>query len=217
MSAVPCRFDARRHEYVDLRTGVVVRSITQLLKRAGLVDDKFYTRASRDRGTAVHDLCAAYDLGALDPDECDSEFRGYLRAHVKAIALLRPTMLAVEEPVIHPTLGFAGRPDRVVKIAGVVGVLELKSGPLTRAHPIQCAMQCILVADFLDLPAEYMQRHAWYLKRTGKVSIEGFTDRHDFTVARTIIREFGGANNDRPTCAAIPTRPLQSYAPDETD
>jgi hypothetical protein len=193
MIAAPFSFCAERHEYIDLRTGAVVPSITQLLKRAGLVDATFYTRASRDRGTAVHDLCAAYDLGALTLEECDSPLRGYLLAHVKALGILRPTMIAVEEASIHASLGFGGRPDRIVKMAGALGVLELKSGPQTPAHAIQCALQCILVEEHVGLPAEHMQRHAVYLKRTGKAGIDRFRNRHDFTVARMIIREFGGA------------------------
>lgn len=123
------RFDSLNHEYIELQTGVVLPHITGMLEATGWIDDTWYEEEDRERGTAVHRLTADYDLGAIeDPADVSSRYKGWLLAHVAAMAIMRPTILAVEQPLVHPTLKFGGRPDRIVIAYGARGVLELKSG-----------------------------------------------------------------------------------------
>ena len=193
MSPAPIafRFDPGPHHYIDLATGAILPHITGLLQRAGLIDDLWFTEESSVRGTAIHALTADYDLGALDVASCISPHRAYLLAHVKAVGILQPEILAVEEPAVHPTLRFGGRPDRLVRVAGRRGVLEIKSAAPAPSHAIQTALQCLLVSDRLHLPfADVLLRLCLYLKPSGKFAVVEHTRKQDFAEARRIVKEY---------------------------
>jgi hypothetical protein len=183
-------FDVDAHTYTDAVTGHRYPSITGLLKMAGWVDDRWYTEASRVRGTAVHKMAADYDLGALTPAGCVSPYRGWLLAHDAAMRVIKPTLIDVEIPRVHPTLGFAGRPDRTAICYRLKSVLELKSGAKEKAHPIQTALQAILVAPDLKLPAHLIARLCLYLKANGKYALDVHDQRADFDEAHRIIRRY---------------------------
>lgn len=187
-------FNAYRHEYVDEDTGLVLPHITELLERAGLIDDRWYTEESCERGSCVHRLTADYDLGAMtDMERTTSKYKGWLAAHVRAMEMIPHEWHHVEEPMAHRVLRFGGRPDRVGLIYGAVGVLEVKSGPWTKAHPIQTAIQAILVEGETGLPGEALTRYGEYVKANGRFKLEEFTDPRDFKEARRIIREYAHA------------------------
>jgi hypothetical protein len=191
VAPVTFRFDALNHEYIDRHTGIVYPHITGMLEATGWIDDTWFTEESCERGTAVHRLTADYDLGALDVESCVSAFRGYLLSHVAAMTSLRAMgleVLSVEQPAVHPTLRFGGRPDRVIVFAGAKGILEGKSGAPERSHQIQTALQAILVADDHQLPAHLMTRYCLYWKANGKYKLEIHRDRRDFDEAGRIIR-----------------------------
>lgn len=182
------RFDAGLHEYTDLETGDVLPHITGMLEATGWVDDLWFTEESCVRGQAVHTLTANYDLGGIDVASCHSAYRGYLLGHVKAMSIVAPAWRSVEEPHVHPRFRFGGRPDRVGRIYGGAGVLEVKSGLAAPGHEIQTALQAILVADDLHLQPQALFRFALYLKKNGKFKLEEHRNRRDFDEARRIIK-----------------------------
>lgn len=184
----PFRFDAWAHEYVDAESGHPLPHITGMLKASGWVDDRWFTEESCERGTQAHRLTAEYDLGALDVDSCVSRYRGYLLAHVQAMQILRPDVLEVEQPDVHPDYQFGGRPDRVIRLNGLLAVLEGKTGVPTKAHPIQTALQAILKAPKYGLPAEAWGRFCLYWKDNGKFKLEEYRDPRDYVEAHRIIR-----------------------------
>ena len=193
------RFDEAEHAYYT-DAGLRVPSITQLLERAGVVNDLWFTEESSARGTAVHALTAQFDLGALDPADCVSKFRGYLLAYCAATNILKLAdglqILTVEEPAIHPTLGFGGRPDRTIvlqKKHALHGVLEVKSGAPMKSHPIQTALQSLLVADGMRLPPESLARFCLYIRDKGKFTLIEHRERRDFDEARRIVRTCCGS------------------------
>ena len=190
LDSLPFRFESATHTYTALDTGEELPHITSLLQRSGWVDDTFYTEESCERGIEVHRLTAAFDLGALDVEACDSPYRPYLLSHVKAMQIIRPEILAVEEALVHPTLRFAGRPDREVVIYGLRGVLEGKSGVPERSHQIQTALQAILVSVEAHMPADALARFAMYWKGNGTFRLLEHTDRRDFDEAYRILREY---------------------------
>lgn len=183
------RFDEQNHEYLNLESGECYPHITGMLEQAGLVDDRWYTEESSDRGTAVHRLTADYDLKALDVATCTSRFRGYLLGHVKVVTIMQPTMLAVEEPLVHPELRFGGRPDRDCIVQGMRAVWEIKSGVPSKAHRIQTAMQAILIGAEAKLPPESIARFCCYLSDKGKYKLDEHRDANDFAQAMEIIRK----------------------------
>lgn len=184
------RFDPDRHEYTDYR-GVALPHITGMLEATGWIDSTWYTEESSLRGRAVHSLTADYDLGALDPEKCVSRYRPWLLSHVKGMSILKPSWDAVEAPAVHPDYRFGGRPDRVGKVYGVWTVYEIKTNGkgwnLEKAHPIQLALQAILLAASRPLPAEHWNRMAGYYRPDGKFRVEQYKKREDFDIAYDII------------------------------
>ena len=193
-TAAPFRyvgFETDGHRYI-LEDGRQVPSITQMLKRCGYIDDRFHTEDASQRGTTVHQLCADFDLGALDPNGCTTLYRGYLMAHVQAMSILRPTWTHIEEPMISQDGCWAGMPDRVGTLSGLACVLDIKSGGAEAWHPLQLALQAILVAPETHLPPEVIARFGLLLKANGRFKLEHYDNRRDFDKARTIIRQCCG-------------------------
>lgn len=189
VSSLPFRFDATRHVYLPLEPGDPYPHITGMLEECGLSPDPtWFTLESKQRGTAVHKLTADYDLGALDVPSCTSRYRGYLLGHVAMMNILRPDVLEVEQASVHPTYKFAGRPDRVWSLDGAIVVPDIKTGPYEDCHPIQTALQAILVSLRYRLPAPSIGRFGIYLKPTGKFKVEQFNKRADFDEALRVIR-----------------------------
>lgn len=198
MSSPAFYYDDAKHEYTDV-DGNVLPHITGMLERCGHIDDRWYEEEHSIRGTHVHKLTADYDLGALDPKDCVSVHRGYLLGHVAAMEILRPEILEVEVPRIHPEFRYGGRIDRILKVYRQLTILELKSGqPLISdvqrrrgvidPHAIQTALQAMLAATEYGLPPEAWTRYALYLKRDGKFKLIPHDKRSDFDEARRIIR-----------------------------
>jgi len=193
MLTIPAfRFDAANHDYINLATGESYPHITGMLEQTGWVDDRWYTEESSERGTAVHRLTADYDLKALDVASCTSRFRGYLLAHVQAVTTVRPTMLAVEEPLVHPVLLFGGRPDRDCLVYKLRATWEVKTGSPERSHQIQTALQAILLAVESKIPAAAMGRFCCYVKDKGKFKVVEHKDRRDFDEAYRVVRTCTG-------------------------
>lgn len=191
------RFDARAHDYIALDTGEMLPHITGMLDATGHVDDLWMTEESSERGTCVHALTASYDLGALDVDSLVSVHRGYLLAHVKAMKVLRPEILKVEVPLVHPVYRFGGRPDRIVRLFGLRGTLEIKTAVPSKSHRFQTALQAILDAAEVGVRPEDLGRWVLYLKADGKYQLvdhnkDLFDKGRDFNEARKIIRETCG-------------------------
>lgn len=189
-------FDAGRHEYLDTETGELLPSITALLKAAGQIDDRWYTEASRIRGSAVHRLTLAHDLGHDEiVEDAVGAYHGYLLAYQRALRLLRPRWTLMETPLAHPTLRYAGTPDRV----GWVGpkrrraVVELKTGRPQAVHALQTALQAMLVEPGARRPID---RYALYLQPDGWYRIVEFTAGQDFATAATIAQQQAHQSND---------------------
>lgn len=174
--------------YLD---GQRIPSITQLIDRGGLVNGaEYFTEESRRRGTEIHQLCADWDMGALDPLTVTSSRRPYLLGYIAACQALKPTWEAIEEADHHPVYRFAGRTDRVGVVNRLQSVAEIKSATKARHHAIQTALQAILASARWKLPHDQWQRLCIYVKKTGKFSVERHEDRRDFDVAFDLIRRF---------------------------
>ena len=187
LTTLPFHFDAEQHSYT-LHDGTELPSITQMLDRTGWVDSRWFSEESSDRGTAVHRLTADYDLKSLDVASCTSKFWGYLFVHVKSVTIVQLTILAVEEPLVHPVLRFGGRPDRDMIAYDQRGVWEVKSGVPSKAHSLQTALQAILVAVDAKLPPESLLRLCCYVADKGKYKVVEHKDRRDFDEAYRIIK-----------------------------
>lgn len=191
MNGLLHRFDDDEHTYTALDTGEELPHVTGMLAATGwLPGSEFYSDDSQERGTAVHKLTADYDLGALELRACVSRYRPYLLGHALAMSILKPEILSVEEPIVHPVHRYGGRPDRVWRLDGVLTVVDEKSGGKEKAHRIQTALQAILVSvEHNNIPPEMIARASLYLTPKGKFVFDPHTKRSDFDEARRIIRQ----------------------------
>lgn len=133
-------FDPELHEYSV--NGKTIPSVTQILKKAGYIDDRFFTKEARDRGTAVHELCRRYAEG-LRVDKLDRplEKLEYVNAfsswmHEKHVYVIR------SESKIYGNIGgkeYAGRFDILADISGKKVLVDIKTGGKLKWHNIQLA------------------------------------------------------------------------------
>lgn len=187
---VPFRFDHVDHVYsVD---GRAIPNVTGMLQATGWVDPRYYNDEVRERGRAVHQLTAEYDLGALDPSTLVSKYRGWVLAHVAAMTRLRPTWEIIEEPEVHPVHLFGTRPDRVGKIYKVRSIVDLKSGVKDKAHQIQTALQAICISWRWHLAPEAIPRYTLYIAQSGAFELVPQTKRADIDEAYRIIKKCCG-------------------------
>ena len=193
MTPVPFRFDAERHEYWALDTGEKLLSITQILKAAGKIDTRWFTQASRDRGTLVHDWTMDIDFDVLPSlQDVSPDLRPYLSAYKLFISIERPVMLAIEVPAVHSVFRFGGRIDRQVRMRKRAGVLEIKSGVMNRSHQLQTAMQAMLMSEETGIPPDVLGRWTVYLKKLGdrgRFTLEEHRDPADFAEVRQILEK----------------------------
>lgn len=91
-------FDPTLHQYSE--DGVVLPSVTEILKRVGLLDTKGFSRESANFGTEVHETTTLIDLGRKTVEEYEDDPR---YRHLKAWELFKeihhPVILEVEQIV----------------------------------------------------------------------------------------------------------------------
>ena len=195
MTPVPFRFDAERHEYWALDTGEKLPHITGILEAAGRIDTRWFTQASRDRGTLVHDWTMDLDFKVLPSiTDVSLDLRPYLYAYHLFTSIERPVMIAIEVPAVHSVFRFGGRIDRQVRMRKRAGVLEIKTGCVQRSHMLQTAMQAMLMSEETGIPPESLGRWTVYLSKVGKsgrgrFKLEEHLDPADFAEVRQILDE----------------------------
>ena len=79
-------FDNSKHEYRF--NGVVVPSVTQILKAVGLSDYSYIPtgvlQIATERGTVVHKIIEWYEQDILDASSIDPELKGYFESYLRA-------------------------------------------------------------------------------------------------------------------------------------
>ena len=114
-----------------------VDSVTQILSKAGLSGNPFYTPGSAQRGQEVHLMTALHDQGLLDEDELPDWMRGYLESWKQFLSTAPVIIIDVEKYVFNSQSYYGGRVDRSIYWEGVPGILDIKSGAYERWHEIQ--------------------------------------------------------------------------------
>lgn len=173
--------DANHRYTID---GVCVPSVTQVIKAAGYMGNTaHYTDESRDRGTYVHAVTAAWDTGNLVMEQVYALGLEYTLPYLEAWKKFRaetgfePT--EIELIVGHPTLMYAGTLDRSHRGCLTKTICDIKTGSPAPWHAIQ-------TAAYAGCLSGIWQRCGVYLAGTGAYKLEwheGFDDWDAFVAA----------------------------------
>lgn len=129
-------FDPELHRYY--LDGRIVPSVTGVLKAASLIDDQWFDDWSRDRGSAVHQICQYLDEGDLDIKTVDPRLFGYLDAYKKFRREVQFDIQGIELKVASAIYGYAGTLDRWGFAGNGLPILvDIKTGALSPPVGIQ--------------------------------------------------------------------------------
>jgi hypothetical protein len=168
-------YDDATHTYrID---GVVVPSVTQVLKEAGLVDDRWYTPEACQRGRLVAVATELYDNDQLNWDAVPDDIHGYVQAWIRFREDGPFEIIAREEERYSPTMRYAGTPDVTARWGGRPTLIEIKTGSNAAWHGLQLAGQ----NGLFDL--EY-RRVVVLLKSDGKYWVTEYDDPSDWDAFR---------------------------------
>ena len=133
-------FDAENHQYyID---GVEVPSVTTVCRFLAYdqkSDKPWLARVAADRGTRVHEACAAIDYG-LYPEETE-DISGYLKAYRRFLKDYRPDWDGIEYTVGSAEIGMAGTIDRFGTLYdGRRCILDIKTGTQLHDAPLRAQL-----------------------------------------------------------------------------
>lgn len=171
-------FDVDTHTY-RVRGKVVpgVTSVLAPLTDFSAVPPDVMRRAS-EFGKAVHAACELDDLDQLDEHALDPAIKPYLDAWRKFCAEHRVEWEWIEAPKHHPTLGYAGTPDRIGKVNGLLAVVDIKT---TAALYPSVGPQLAAYAALSDPQLGFlMKRIAVQLKADGTYTAKTHDDPTDW-------------------------------------
>lgn len=155
-------------------TGSPLISVTQVLGLAGLVDDRWYTPESAERGKDVHELTVIFDKKDR-PLHIGPGLHGYIDAYADFVATVKPTFIAAELQVQRDdaTLRLAGTIDRVCsQIFGHPGHVDLKTGDPEPWHGLQLAGYNLLKPQG--------SRWCVYLGSNGRFRVKQYGEASDY-------------------------------------
>lgn len=167
-------FDHDKHEYRD-EAGAIIPSVTQIIKSAGLIDDRWANAEAMERGLIVHSACALYDDGELDESTVDDCAFPYLQAWKSFVAEVSPQTIFIEQRVSHGTYRYAGTLDRTCKIGSKRYLIDIKTGHM----PAWASLQTAAYANCLE---HYHYRAGVELRADGTYRFTEFRDTEDFQV-----------------------------------
>jgi len=177
-------FDPETHTYTTIDDGTEVPSVTQRIRRAGLLGPgaQFYTAESADRGITIHRGCDHHDQGRDMAAFLKSEYGGYLTSYIRWCNAMEPVWTAIETPQYSPHYQTAGTPDRIGTIGRLPVILDLKSGGKARWHGVQLSLYALIQDS--DIPPRNFRRIALYLRSNGRMaqSVE-YTSNYDYIQA----------------------------------
>ena len=133
-------FDAENHQYyID---GVKIPSVTTVCRFLAYdqkSDKPWLARVAADRGTRVHEACAAIDYG-LYPEETE-DISGYLKAYRRFLKDYRPDWEGIEYTVGSAEIGMAGTIDRFGTLYdGRRCILDIKTGTQLHDAPLRAQL-----------------------------------------------------------------------------
>jgi len=139
-------------DHVYTLNGNTLPSVTQILEHVGIVDKRFYTPGSAEKGREIHSLCQIMDGGG---DWWDyTEWADYAYSYQQFLNDYEPEWIMVEEALHHDILGYAGTVDRFGILKDEKAVVDIKSGKPNKWHELQL----IAYASMIDRDTDKMPK-----------------------------------------------------------
>ncbi len=167
------QFDDATHTYHF--DGKVVPSVTQVLKSAGMIDDRWFNQGARDRGRIVTVAIELHSKGELGT--VPEGYEGYVGAWVTFLVDTGFVPRDVEKPFFNRLYGYAGTPDVEGRVPGATRrlIVDVKTGCDAPHYPIQTAGYDMAYSHPHD-------RWCVFLKPNGAYAIRQHTDPRDWDV-----------------------------------
>ena len=133
-------FDQENHRYyIDGTEVPSVTTVCRFLSYDQKSDKPWLARVAADRGTRVHEACAAIDYG-LYPEETE-DISGYLKAYRRFLKDYRPDWEGIEYTVGSAEIGMAGTIDRFGTLYdGRRCILDIKTGTQLHDAPLRAQL-----------------------------------------------------------------------------
>ena len=137
---MPISFDPDTHTYtIDGVEAPSVTTVCRFLAYDQKSDKPWLARVAADRGTRVHEACAAIDYG-LYPEETE-DISGYLQAYRRFLKDYRPDWEGIEYIAGDTLLGIAGTIDRFGTLYdGRRCILDIKTGTQLHDAPLRAQL-----------------------------------------------------------------------------
>jgi hypothetical protein len=117
-------FDPEGHRYFV--NGDLVPSVTQVIKDAGMIDDRFFTEYHRWRGSAAHEAIATWNrAGNIDRRKVDPKIRPYLEAALKWQKDTGFVSMFTEHRMYDPLFNVCGTADQIGYFSGDKPVVDV--------------------------------------------------------------------------------------------
>lgn len=127
--------------------------LTQWIAEQGWHESQRIKSEAGERGTRIHAACDALENGVeLDKTNYSLEEWWKIGTFVDWYNEYQPELIATELAVFSKVRGYAGRLDRIYKVAGEITVLDLKSSRSIHEHfPLQFASYAKAIEENTDL------------------------------------------------------------------
>ncbi len=144
-------FQPKDHRY--FLDGREIPSNTTMIKEAGLIDDRWFTEESRERGTAVHQACHFLCEKDLDWSTVRPDYVPYVQA---CADFIKTTGFQVErnEFPVWSHHGYATTPDAMGILDGRRSLINFKTGSISRWVPLQLYGEKIAVNERIQEQVE---------------------------------------------------------------
>lgn len=191
------RFEESTHSYY--LGSEKLPGVTSILRPLSAYDDipARILEAAAARGSAVHKATELEDMGTLDYASLDDEVTGYLIGYQRFKEVMRPEFLGIEQITYHPTLKYAGTPDRECILHGKkrakLAILDLKScvTMMPSTGPQTAAYLAAVNAHRTNKKEHAAERYGLKLTRDGDFELIPYTgesDLHDFLACLRLLR-----------------------------
>jgi len=168
--------DPGPHSYTF--NGRPVDSVTQILDG---VFEPFKMLSPEDlayygsRGTATHKMTELVDKGTLNLETLAPEIVGRHHAYLLFLDEHFPEMIQTEFKIVNKLMGYVGTLDRILKLHGKTGVLDVKSGIDTGTVGMQ-------TAGYGEAYFKGKKHWRWglFLRDNGTYKLTPYTDKGDY-------------------------------------